>query len=590
MNNFLLQTTSLQTPNIKKYKLFYLGGWCLVHINKNQKTNVLKYPYEDRKLINIHSRYTYNLYHKILGSIYLQLNILHNVNYSKRYWDIVLRNSLCYILESLYEKWICIKSLAKYKHSFFTEIYPIKLKNIIYDRTDELISGHLSSINSFKKKIIFDHYIFGEIIKNYSNIKFKIINKKNNILGLGSEYKKIKKKNYLDKFFSFVSKIIFFFKKDYKFLFLDTLNSKFALDICLKNRTFLMKVKEPELCTAYYKKEMRDWSLNIKSSNDFEKFVSKMLPKIIPKSLVEGYSINFLNIKKKIPIRSKILFAYPSTCDIRNIFIAHQVENGSKIATFQHGGNYGQAKVYPHEVHEIETSDYFFSWGWSNYVYKRKKDIKKIVKFFPVNIFNKKINYKKNDKILLVLDNFSYSFIYFRSFPTSSQAKYYLDRIKQFISNLDINLKKKLIVRCYPHNYGQYDFYNILKETFKDIEIDNGSCNILKLYKKAKCCIFAHNSTGYLESVNLNIPTITFWDENFYEIRTSFKSFMLNHLKNKFYHKTPVRAATFLNTNYNILDIWWSDLNKKKYFQSFISNYLNQDFKKSKKKLINLIK
>jgi putative transferase (TIGR04331 family) len=314
-----------------------------------------------------------------------------------------------------------------------------------------------------------------------------------------------------------------------------------------------------------------------------------MIPKILPKSLVEGYSKNCFNNKKKILARFKMLFAYPSLCDVRNIFIAQQVESGSKIAYFQHGGGYGQAKVFPHEVNEIETSDYFFTWGWSNNVYKKKTDIKKIVKFFHVNRFNKKVNFKKNDKILLVLDNFPYNFIYFRSNPISLQSRFYLDRIKKFILNLDLNLRKKLIVRCYPHNYGVYDFYNILKNSFKDIEIDDGSSNILRLYKKVKCCVFAQNSTSYLESVNLNIPTITFWDDNFYETRSSFKWFMTKHLKNKFYHKTPVEAANFLNTNYDILEKWWSKLNQKKYFQSFVSNYLNQDVERSKKKLTNFI-
>ena len=591
MNNVLLQTTSLQTPNIKKNKIFYLGGWCLEHKDINHETIFLKYPYDDRELIGIHSRYIYNLYHKILNSIYLQLNILHNVNYSKRYWDIVLRNSLYYILESFYEKWTCIKTLARYKHSFFTEIYPIKLEKVMYNGSEELISAHLLDVKNYKKqKSLLDHYIYGEIIKNYSNIKFKIVNKDNKILSFSSKYKEVKKKNYLDKFFLYTSKIIFFFKKEYKFLFLDTLNLKFVLDICLKNKIFLTKVEEPELFTADYKKEMREWSLNIKSSNEFENFVDKTIPKILPKSLVEGYSKNCFNIKKKILARFKILFAYPSTCDVRNIFIAQQVESGSKIANFQHGGGYGQAKVYPHEVNEIEISDYFFTWGWSNYVYKKKKDIKKIVKFFPVNIFNKKVNYKKNDKILLVLDNFAYNFNYFRSNPISLQARFYLDRIKKFISNLDVNLKKKLIVRCYPHNHGVYDFYNLLKKTFKDIEIEDGSCNILRLYKKAKCCVFAQNSTAYLESVNLNIPTIIFWDDNFYEIRSSFKLFMTKHSKNKFYHKTSAGAANFLNANYEILEKWWSNLNQKKYFKSFVSNYLNQDVERSKKRLTNFIK
>ena len=65
---------------------------------------------------------------------------------------------------------------------------------------------------------------------------------------------------------------------------------------------------------------------------------------------------------------------------------------------------------------------------------------------------------------------------------------------------------------------------------------------------------------------------------------------MTKHSKNKFYHKTSAGAANFLNANYEILEKWWSNLNQKKYFKSFVSNYLNQDVERSKKRLTNFIK
>ena len=50
INNVLLQTTSLQTPNIKKNKIFYLGGWCLEHKDINHETIFLKYPYQQNTI------------------------------------------------------------------------------------------------------------------------------------------------------------------------------------------------------------------------------------------------------------------------------------------------------------------------------------------------------------------------------------------------------------------------------------------------------------------------------------------------------------------------------------------------------------
>ena len=42
----------------------------------------------------------------------------------------------------------------------------------------------------------------------------------------------------------------------------------------------------------------------------------------------------------------------------------HLKDNRPKVVSLQHGGRYGTAKYNCVEEFEIDSCDYFFSWGW----------------------------------------------------------------------------------------------------------------------------------------------------------------------------------------------------------------------------------
>ena len=76
--------------------------------------------------------------------------------------------------------------------------------------------------------------------------------------------------------------------------------------------------------------------------------------------------------------------------------------------------------------------------------------------------------------------------------------------------------------------------------------------------KKYKLYIETLNSTGYLETFNLNLPTILIFNKSYCRIRKkSLKYFkLLEEAKILFYN--PKEAASFINKNYNNIDEWWN--------------------------------
>ena len=61
----------------------------------------------------------------------------------------------------------------------------------------------------------------------------------------------------------------------------------------------------------------------------------------------------------------------------------------------------------------------------------------------------------------------------------------------------------------------------VIRERCPNIRIDDGSQNILNNFKRSKLCIIGNNSTTFLQTLTLDIPTILFWDENIIKIRNN---------------------------------------------------------------------
>ena len=90
-----LVTTSLKEswPRVDK-EILFLGEWCKLYNNrsilKNYKHKTLEYHWNDRSKFYKDFLYLQRFYENVLASLALNLNEVHNVNYSKKYWRIVL--------------------------------------------------------------------------------------------------------------------------------------------------------------------------------------------------------------------------------------------------------------------------------------------------------------------------------------------------------------------------------------------------------------------------------------------------------------------------------------------------------------------
>ena len=550
-----------------------IGEWCANNKGnfnikkKNYKTT--NYHWDNKKKIKEDLNYLYKLYDFILNSLTLKLNKYHNINFTKRCWEIVLSKWLWFYLLFYFDRWEQINNLSNKKKLF--------AKLINFD-ADSFVS---EDSQNFAKIIVsndWNHWSYSEIIKFTKKIKYKYINKSKVKISISNN----KKPNYLS-FKIFVAKIF------------NTLSTKnfYCLNVfygLLAQVNFSIVFREFRSRIIFYKQykeykldvKIREKYLSIKKrkSTIFEKFILQNIIRNLPKSYFENFSsINEMISTLSLPESPKAIMTANEHHfnDVFKIYCASKVMNKSKYYIFQHGGSYGSADVFPTEKLDIKISDKFFSWGW------QEKD-SKINKFFCNKNFFKKRIIKRKKKTAGVVIPYIECLLYLNNIASGrprnkNDVKKYVDILKDFYGNLKPKIKKDSFFKSVykiKSDHHMYGFYvkNSLKHYHKNAKFFASDASTSRFLDKFKLSIETLNSTGYLESLQLNLPTIIIFNKSFCGIRNTAKEDFNDLKKINILFDNPINAANFINKNYNNLEEWWSNLELQKIREKFCNKYV----------------
>mgnify|MGYP000882953767 CR=1 FL=1 len=309
-----------------------------------------------------------------------------------------------------------------------------------------------------------------------------------------------------------------------------------------------------------------------RSNNKLKNNLCELLCELLPVCYLEGYKdLNRIVEKQKWPKNPKFIFTSNNffTDEIFKLWTANKVELGKKYYVGQHGNNYFTRKniFTRHRYPRIEekTSDKFLTWGWSN-------GQSKFVPSFIFKTTGKKI-YNHNSKGGLLLIERSKSFRY-DIWDSSNEFNKYFESQKIFVKNLDLEVKKKLTIRLHPR-YQDGKYYEDLRwrEFDKTLNINSEDISIRHLIKKSRLAIFSYDSTGLLETLSCNIPTLVFWQNNFEHLRESVIPDYQTLVDSGILHFSPESVANKVNEIWRDVDQWWRNKNIQKTRLNFCKKY-----------------
>ncbi len=566
-SRYLVTTAEESTWPSKESPILFLGEWCRLYKRKEVweklDAELVPYHWDDRQKLDKDFHYLINLHETLLSELAQKLNEIHSVNYTVRYWRVLVGPWLGYFTQILFDRWSSLMQVEEH--------YDLNGTIILKGEEDSLVPNDMNTFISFFLEDKWNHHIYSLILQNSTEIEC-IEKERERIIedrpGLQTHTNNPTLKYKFRKFISESLKLLQ--GNEDAFLITTYLPIVDEIRLYVRLNQFPQLRERVQPINFKVDNNQRKWILPSKNLSGFESLVRSIIPLQLPKIYLEGYSNLIVQTKSlNWPKRPKFIFTSNSHQwdDIFNAWAAQKVENGSPLFIGQHGGHYGTGNWSFAEQHELAISDAYLSWGWKN---RNKQNVR------PVGMLKRKwpmkVNHAAQTNILLVTNiNPRQSYHLFSS-TISRQWLDYLDEQFRFVESLPKSIVDVLIVRVNPQDWG-WDQFQRWNDRFPKLRIDQAEFDIKASIRVCRIFVSTYNATTFLESLAMDVPTVIFWNTKHWELRASAIPYFeeLKHIG--VFHETPESAANHVAEVWNDVNEWWNRKKVKEVIGNFKKNY-----------------
>ena len=288
-----------------------------------------------------------------------------------------------------------------------------------------------------------------------------------------------------------------------------------------------------------------------KPANKLEDVLSKMLFELLPICYLEGFcSLNKLVEQQAWPTMPKFIFTSNNfdTDEIFKLWVAQATEKGHKYFVGQHG-NYGVSRNHIDPSIEEITADKFLTWGWTD----------GLPQHVPAFVFKtagrKAEHYNPQGGLLLIELCLNHRIT---TWDGSAEFANYFEDQQRFISTLESMPRKCVTIRL----HSAYRYFKWNEETRWQVfdpllKVDTGSVAIKSLIAKSRLVVHSYDSTGILETLSQNIPTLAFWQNGLDHLRESAKPYYKLLVDAGIVHLTSLSASQKVNEVWDDVEGWW---------------------------------
>lgn len=284
-----------------------------------------------------------------------------------------------------------------------------------------------------------------------------------------------------------------------------------------------------------------------------ERFLRLQFSDLLPSCYLEGFG-SLREQAAALPWPSSPKFIFTSnrfdTDEQFKLWTAERAEQGTPYIAGQHGNNYGThvwagAACWP----ECATSDRFVTWGWTD---DDERNVPAFV-FRSAGVAPRPRVQRR--KLLLIEMPVSH-----RIDPYDGYAEFALYQEEQFrfVDALPAHMRSELIVRLHAE-YRNFAWGEELrwKDRSPSTRVELGHAPIKHLVDASRIVVHSYDSTGILETLALDIPTICFWHGGLDHLRSDAKPYYEQLRAAGILHDTPESAATAVAAHWDAVGEWW---------------------------------
>lgn len=273
----------------------------------------------------------------------------------------------------------------------------------------------------------------------------------------------------------------------------------------------------------------------------------------MPSAYVEGYRLLVESTTKlKLPSSPGVIYTANRHLydDVFNAWVAQATEHGSSYVIGQHGGHYGSSRFRSDsEIHEEQVSDVHLTWGW-------KYSEKQLPGPCITKVGQKYRPYVQAKHLLIVCDNmWTNPRSLFYDIP---EHVGYLEYVAQCVKGLPPEISTDVLVRL-NHAHAETGSSQIewWKTHAPTTNVDDGLSDMQDVVRKSRLIVTTYNGTTFLETLNLNIPTLVTWDKSYVQLRQEALPYFQRLEEAGIFHSNDQSFVDHVTRHWDNIESWW---------------------------------
>ena len=551
----------------------FLGAWCLRYSRReiwsSLEYRVADYHWSDRLRIAADLEYITLVYENLLRSLADQLNQIHGVNYSVRYWRIVIGWWLYYFAQVFFDRWQVLRVAEQsFPNSVLYRLPPTPHVPAANDTREFL---QVATTDGWNERL------FADIAERWTNIRVDAAPKAFDMkaAALDEDVTADNPSRPSTSLMRSLAGIAPWFSQRRLFAWKVAMHrellprwKKMQLQLLMGQ----MPIPTPSLTPRHFEPDLerRQWKLNTYNNDPFEVALAQAIPWHLPSIFLEGY-----------PSSSRLATSSGSNRDPLVVFTAHafadddlwklqtaaQVERGSRLVVTQHGGHYGIGRWSSLQRYEVSICDRYLSWGWRDPA-EPKVFPSSSTRLFPL----KKLPPSQKGKCLLVSTSFPRQSYRLFSAPTGPDAERYFEDQLRFAQELSPEVRNDFVVRLNAQDFG-WDVAQRWTTFDGSVKLDSGQSPIKELLINTRLLVATANGTTFLESFVQDIPTVIFWDERLWETCADAGPYLDALRSTSVLFADPESCAHHINGIWGDVRSWWSSSDVQDAVEIFSSQF-----------------
>ena len=566
MNRFLC-TTALEESWPDDGPVLFLGEWCRRHSRQDRwsrlDAEVLPYHWDDRAKLQADYRYLAQFHERLLQELTVELNELHGVDRSARYWRILIGVWLGYFVQILFDRWSTIQQSVR-------EFAPSG-SIVLCDSGAALTASDMVEFQGWMVEDPWNHQIYATILQDYTQMpcsRRPYQARPGAAQAVSSVSRKRRMKQSLA---AWISRAASTLTRDGD-AFLHSTFMPLREELRLHRR--LGQTPQhwqfvPAVRTAF-DADQRRWKMSGESRSQFEAFARAMIPAHLPTVYLEGYRrLVQQAARMPWPARPRLIMTSASHNydDLFKVWAADKVEGGAPLVIGQHGGHLGAGRWSFVEDHDVAISDCYLSWGWTDPQHPNIRAACQLKARRPLDV-----RHAEQSRVLLVTCSFPrYSYWMYSAIVARQWLDYFEDQCT-FVAHLPRHIREALTVRLYPQDFG-WDQAARWHERMPDLHLDRGEARMDDLIRASRLYVSTYNATTYLESITMNVPTVIYWNADQWELRDSSVPFFAELRRVGVLHASPESAARHVAQIWDDVSSWWLSPAVREVIDNFKDKY-----------------